>query len=61
MGVIHYALQFCGPYTIEATHVERRLGREEIPLLKVETDYSMEDMAQLETRVQAFLEMVRER
>jgi benzoyl-CoA reductase/2-hydroxyglutaryl-CoA dehydratase subunit BcrC/BadD/HgdB len=30
-----------------------------VPLLKLETDYSMEDMAQLETRVQAFLEMLR--
>ncbi len=57
-GVIHYALQFCAPYTIEAASVERRLGRESIPLLKVETDYSMEDMAQIETRVQAFLEML---
>jgi benzoyl-CoA reductase/2-hydroxyglutaryl-CoA dehydratase subunit BcrC/BadD/HgdB len=56
-GVVHYALQFCAPYTIEATKVERALRDERIPMLKVETDYSMEDMPQLETRVQAFLEM----
>jgi benzoyl-CoA reductase/2-hydroxyglutaryl-CoA dehydratase subunit BcrC/BadD/HgdB len=33
-------------------------GRE-IPMLRLETDYSMEDFAQIETRVQAFLEMLR--
>ena len=58
-GVVHYALQFCAPYTIEATRVEKRLDKEGIPLLKLETDYSMEDMPQLDTRVQAFLEMLK--
>ena len=58
-GVIHYALQFCAPYTIEAARVERALAAQEVPLLRIETDYSMEDMPQLQTRVQAFLEMVR--
>jgi benzoyl-CoA reductase/2-hydroxyglutaryl-CoA dehydratase subunit BcrC/BadD/HgdB len=58
-GVLHYALQFCTPYTVEAHRVEKVLGREGIPLLKLETDYSMEDLPQLETRVQAFLEIVR--
>ncbi len=57
-GVIHYSLQFCSPYTIEATKVEDALKQAGIPLLKLETDYSMEDMAQLETRVQAFLEVL---
>ncbi|MBD3235386.1 MAG: 2-hydroxyacyl-CoA dehydratase [Candidatus Eisenbacteria bacterium] len=57
-GVVHYALQFCAPYTIEARHVERRLSERKIPLLRIETDYSMEDLPQLETRVQAFLEML---
>ena len=58
-GVIHYALQFCAPYTIEAGPMEKTLTREGIPMLRLETDYSMEDVPQLDTRVQAFLEMVR--
>ncbi|HVP10484.1 MAG TPA: double-cubane-cluster-containing anaerobic reductase [Phycisphaerae bacterium] len=58
-GVVHYAIQFCGPYTMEAFKVEKRLQRENIPLLRLETDYSMEDRAQLETRIQAFLELLR--
>jgi benzoyl-CoA reductase/2-hydroxyglutaryl-CoA dehydratase subunit BcrC/BadD/HgdB len=53
------ALQFCGPYTIEAQRVERALTKAGIPLLKLETDYSQEDAPQLETRVQAFLEMLK--
>lgn len=59
-GVIHYALQFCAPYTIEAARVEKALGKEKIPLLKLETDYSMEDVPQLDTRVQAFLEILKQ-
>lgn len=55
-GVIHYALQFCQPYQIEAGPVERKLESEGIPSLRVDTDYSMEDAGQLTTRVEAFLE-----
>ncbi len=57
-GVLHYALLFCTPYLMEARGVRERLRQEGIPLLEVETDYSMEDTAQLSTRVQAFLEML---
>lgn len=58
-GVIHYALQFCTPYQTEAFKVERMLKNEGIPSLRIETDYSMEDVAQLETRIQAFLELIK--
>jgi benzoyl-CoA reductase/2-hydroxyglutaryl-CoA dehydratase subunit BcrC/BadD/HgdB len=56
-GVIHYALQFCTPYMMEAYKVEKTLGS--LPFMRIETDYSMEDMGQLKTRVEAFLEMVK--
>jgi benzoyl-CoA reductase/2-hydroxyglutaryl-CoA dehydratase subunit BcrC/BadD/HgdB len=39
--------------------VEKRLAKEGIPLLRIETDYSDEDTGQLRTRVEAFLEMIR--
>jgi benzoyl-CoA reductase/2-hydroxyglutaryl-CoA dehydratase subunit BcrC/BadD/HgdB len=55
-GVIHYALQFCTPYTIESHRVQGRMDREGIPMLRLETDYGTEDVPQLRTRVQAFLE-----
>ncbi|MGA8891398.1 MAG: double-cubane-cluster-containing anaerobic reductase [Anaeromyxobacteraceae bacterium] len=57
-GAIHYALQFCTPYQVEGHKVGRILQDEGIPTLRVESDYSMEDVPQLRTRVQAFLEMI---
>jgi benzoyl-CoA reductase/2-hydroxyglutaryl-CoA dehydratase subunit BcrC/BadD/HgdB len=55
-GVVHYALQFCQPYTIEAQRVKSRLDAEGIPMLRLETDYSLSDAEQLKTRVEAFVE-----
>lgn len=58
-GVLHYGLNFCQPYGIEAIPVEKQLEKEEIPCLRIETDYSQEDVGQLSTRVEAFIEMIR--
>ena len=58
-GVIHYGLQFCQPYLMEAIPVEKALEDKGIPCLRIETDYSMEDMGQLKTRVEAFVEQLR--
>jgi len=44
-GVIHYGLQFCQPYLMESMPVEK--------------DYSMEDVGQLKTRVEAFIELIK--
>jgi benzoyl-CoA reductase/2-hydroxyglutaryl-CoA dehydratase subunit BcrC/BadD/HgdB len=57
-GVIHYGLSFCQPYAIEAFKVEKALKEADIPMLSIETDYSMEDVEQLKTRVEAFVEML---
>ncbi|OPY68443.1 MAG: R-phenyllactate dehydratase beta subunit [Syntrophorhabdaceae bacterium PtaU1.Bin034] len=59
-GVIHYAIQFCTPYMIEAYKVKNAMEAEKIPFLKIETDYSLEDAGQLKTRVEAFVEMIRD-
>jgi len=58
-GVIHYGLQFCQPYLMEAIPVEKSLEGLDIPCLRVETDYSMEDVGQLKTRIEAFIEQLR--
>lgn len=58
-GVVHYSLQFCSPYMIEAYSVEKALQSQGIPCLRIETDYSQEDVGQLKTRVEAFLESLR--
>ena len=57
-GVIHYGLQFCQPYLMEAIPVEKALEQAGIPCLRLETDYSMEDVGQLKTRIEAFIEQL---
>jgi len=56
-GIIHYGLQFCQPYLMESMSVEKAI--EANPMLRLETDYSMEDAEQLRTRVEAFMEVIR--
>lgn len=58
-GVIQYALMFCQPYAHEGIKVEKRLTAGNIPSISLETDYSMEDVEQLKTRVEAFLETLK--
>ena len=57
-GIIHYALQFCHTYNIEAVRVKEACERNSIPFLSLETDYSSEDVGQLRTRIEAFIEMI---
>ncbi len=57
-GVIHYSLQFCQPYLTESIPVEKALEARDIPTLRIETDYSLEDLGQLKTRVEAFVELI---
>ncbi|CCK82107.1 MULTISPECIES: double-cubane-cluster-containing anaerobic reductase [Desulfobacula] len=58
-GVIHYGLQFCQPYLMESIPVEKMLEDKDIPCLRIETDYGMEDAGQLKTRVEAFIELLK--
>ncbi len=58
-GVILYNLQFCQPYQIEDGMFENKLEEAGIPVLTIDTDYSQEDMGQLSTRIEAFIERIR--
>ncbi|MDA8441320.1 MAG: double-cubane-cluster-containing anaerobic reductase [Peptococcaceae bacterium] len=58
-GVLDLNLQFCQPYGVESYFIGRDMAQREIPYLKLETDFSEEDQGQLQTRIEAFLEMVR--
>jgi benzoyl-CoA reductase/2-hydroxyglutaryl-CoA dehydratase subunit BcrC/BadD/HgdB len=60
-GVIHYALQFCTPYMVEAYKVKKTTEKQGTPFLRIETDYSMEDFGQLKTRIEAFVELIKEK
>ncbi|MBE0432608.1 2-hydroxyacyl-CoA dehydratase [candidate division WOR-3 bacterium] len=58
-GVVQYILQYCHGYNVEAIRVAGILKKRNIPNIKIETDYSEEDMGQLRTRIDAFLEQLR--
>ncbi|MFC1924904.1 double-cubane-cluster-containing anaerobic reductase [Chloroflexota bacterium] len=58
-GVVHYALPFCSPYVIESYPVEQALISAGIPAIRIETDYSQEDIGQLKTRIEAFIETIK--
>jgi benzoyl-CoA reductase/2-hydroxyglutaryl-CoA dehydratase subunit BcrC/BadD/HgdB len=57
-GVVQYILQYCHGYNVEAIRVSGILSRRRIPNIKIETDYAEEDVGQLRTRVDAFLEQL---
>lgn len=59
-GLLYYSLQFCHTYIIEAVKVQEVCKKEGIPFLAIETDYSNEDTGQLQTRIEAFLEQIRD-
>jgi benzoyl-CoA reductase/2-hydroxyglutaryl-CoA dehydratase subunit BcrC/BadD/HgdB len=57
-GVIYYTLQNCHDYNVEGVKIDRALKAQDVPMLKIETDYAMGDAAQIKTRVEAFLEII---
>ena len=57
-GVLHYCLQFCQPYQMESGIIEQTLEENDIPVLRIDTDYSQEDTGQIRTRIEAFIERV---
>jgi len=57
-GVVQYILQYCHGYNVEAIRVADVLKRRNLPNIKIETDYSEEDIGQLRTRIDAFLEQL---
>jgi len=58
-GVVDLTWQCCHTYNVESfsllAHVKDRYG---IPVLHLETDYSTSDIGQLQTRIEAFLEIL---
>jgi benzoyl-CoA reductase/2-hydroxyglutaryl-CoA dehydratase subunit BcrC/BadD/HgdB len=58
-GIIHYSLQFCHTYNVEEIRIREACAKEGIPYMFIESDYSPEDVGQIQTRVEAFLEQIR--
>ncbi len=59
-GVLYYSLQFCHAYNVEYVKMERALREAGIPVIKIESDYGDEDAGQIRTRIEAFMEQIRQ-
>ncbi len=58
-GVVDLTWHCCHTYNVESYLIKEFLEKEyQIPLLHIETDYSLTDTGQLKTRIEAFLEML---
>ncbi len=60
-GVIYHTLHFCDAYNFKVQHLHNLLSSYSIPLLHLNSDYSMADAGQIRTRVEAFLEIIQDR
>jgi len=60
-GVVYQAFSGCQVYEMEQRSIAEALSAKGIPMLYVETDYSPDDMGQLSTRIEAFLESIKTR
>ena len=59
-GVIELVWQGCHTYNIEAFLVQKHIEQKHrMPYLKLETDYSPSDSSQLKVRIQALLEIIK--
>jgi benzoyl-CoA reductase/2-hydroxyglutaryl-CoA dehydratase subunit BcrC/BadD/HgdB len=57
-GVLYHVLRLCQVFDMESEGVRIVLEEKGMPMLKVITDYSSEDVEQLRTRIEAFREML---
>ena len=55
-GVIENILTACHTFNVESTKMAHTMEQAGIPYMKLETDYSMGDLGQVETRIAAFIE-----
>lgn len=60
-GIVYQALSGCLPYEMEQRQISAAMAELNVPVLYLETDYSPEDMGQLSTRVEAFVESLKAR
>jgi len=57
-GIIYYVHRGCMLYAMEYTRVKKVLDHINIPMYYLDTEYTREDVGQMKTRVEAFLEML---
>lgn len=58
-GVINHTLRYCDPYTFKAGETKDQLKQIGIPMLEIHTEYAGSDFEAIRTRVEAFVEMLK--
>lgn len=58
-GVVYHVLRGCLVYDYEYQIIEDELGKLDIPIIRVESDYNEEDVEQLRIRIEAFIELIK--
>ncbi|MDR3280861.1 MAG: 2-hydroxyacyl-CoA dehydratase family protein [Synergistaceae bacterium] len=59
-GVVFHVLKGCHPYDLESFGIETKLKDRGLKFIRLETDYSGEDSRNLNTRLEAFRQTIRE-
>ncbi len=57
-GVVYVYLKFCACYGVSKLEFLDRLQSRGVPVLEISSDYSVSDIGQLKTRVEAFVEVL---
>ena len=60
-GVIYFYLKFCPCYGMAKNKFVRRFQEMELPVLELASDYSLGDTGQIKTRLDAFVEVLKEK
>lgn len=60
-GVIYYVVRGCILYAMEYARTKRILDQMDIPVYYLDTEYTREDVGQMRTRIEAFLELLEAR
>lgn len=56
-GIIYNTIKFCDMYSYEYSTLKNKLN---IPILKIETDYTAQSSGQIRTRIEAFMESIKQ-
>ncbi|OGO30900.1 MAG: hypothetical protein A2Z29_01465 [Chloroflexi bacterium RBG_16_56_11] len=59
-GVIFYTLKFCDPFLYDLPQLKEQLAGRGVPALVLEGDYTPGTLGRVRTRIEAFIEMLRQ-
>lgn len=55
-GILYHTVKFCDFYSYDYASINKKVN---VPILKIETDYSKQSEGQIKTRIEAFIESIK--